>query len=160
MKRLTVALVLCAAAVWNIAAQQGDFEISGGVLAEYRGDAAEVRVPNGVTAIGERAFSYTGIRSVILPAGLTAIGEGAFSECESLSSITLPAGLTAIGEYVFDDCYNLESITLLSPKPPMLEDDLGLADETVIYVPAAALSAYRTAEEWEYYTDRIQAVKE
>jgi hypothetical protein len=32
MKRLTAVLILCAAAVWNIPAQQGDFEIKDGVL--------------------------------------------------------------------------------------------------------------------------------
>jgi hypothetical protein len=238
MKRLMVVLVLCAAAVWNIPALQGDFEIENGVLTGYRGRVAEVVVPADVTAIGEGAFSGSGIRSVTLPANLTRIGEWAFYGCESLTairvdkanrvyadrdgvlfnkalteliaypagktassyavparvtsigdmafagcsnlgsvtlhasltrigmgafagtglvSITLPAGLTRIGEEVFDDCYDLKSITLLSPKPPALDGgDLGLVDETIIYVPAAALSAYRNGEDWEYYQVQVK----
>jgi uncharacterized protein involved in exopolysaccharide biosynthesis len=38
-------------------AQTADFEIKDGVLVKYRGNAAEVVVPAGVTAIGDRAFS-------------------------------------------------------------------------------------------------------
>jgi hypothetical protein len=106
-------LVLCAAAVWNITAQEGDFEIEDGVLVKYRGNAAELVVPEGVTAIGEGAFAECGsLLSITLPAGLTAVGKWAFFGCYSLSSVILPAGLTTIGDGAFAGCGSLLSVTL------------------------------------------------
>ncbi|MDR2071081.1 MAG: leucine-rich repeat domain-containing protein [Treponema sp.] len=113
MKRLMVVLVLCAAAVWNIPALQGDFEIENGVLVKYRGSAAEVVVLDRVTIIGDYAFSKcTGLASITLPVSLTAIGDWAFADCSGLASITIPDRVAMIGRGAFVRCTGLTAITL------------------------------------------------
>lgn len=47
------------------------------------------------------------IERVELPEGLTSIGNRAFSGCDNLTSIELPDSLTSIGENVFDGCVYL-----------------------------------------------------
>ena len=39
------------------------------------------------------------ITSVLLPQGLTSIGDRAFSACSSLTSVEIPASVTSIGDY-------------------------------------------------------------
>ena len=78
------------------------FEIDAdGVLTAYTGSGGDVAVPEGVTAIGDRAFYKTDVTSVVLPAGVLSIGERAFSHCDALTAVTLPDGLTGIGVAAF-----------------------------------------------------------
>ena len=44
----------------------------------------DVVIPNSLTKIGDRAFSYSGITSVTIPSSITEIGEDAFAFCEHL----------------------------------------------------------------------------
>jgi hypothetical protein len=99
---------------------------------------------------GKRDASYA------VPEGVTSIGAGAFSECGSLATISLPAGLTRIGNWIFDGCESLASINLSASRPPALE--YGLGTSAVIYVPAAAVDAYKEAPVWKEYADQIQAI--
>lgn len=50
------------------------FENEDGVLIEYEGEDEHVSVPEGVTRIGEYAFSGTSVVSVSIPASVTKIG--------------------------------------------------------------------------------------
>lgn len=66
----------------------GDFLIEGGVLAAYRGNSAEVTVPEGVRVIAGEAFAGHGeITEVNLPDSLQVIGEAAFENCGLLETI-------------------------------------------------------------------------
>jgi hypothetical protein len=65
-----------------------------------------------VVAIGDRAFYYSGIRSVSVPSSVTNIGQGAFSISTSLTSISLTNGLISIGQSAFSSCYSLKSATI------------------------------------------------
>ena len=90
-----------------------DFVIENGVLKKYVGLGGDVVVPEGVTSIGNSAFSgCSSLTSIILPEGVTSIGEYAFYRCSSLTNITLPEGVTSIGSWAFSDCSSLMSITL------------------------------------------------
>ncbi|MBQ8227301.1 MAG: leucine-rich repeat protein, partial [Bacteroidaceae bacterium] len=72
-----------------------------------------ITIPDGVTSIGRNAFyGCSGLTSITIPDGLTSIGEGAFGFCSSLTSITLPDGLTSIGGGAFSLCRGLTSITI------------------------------------------------
>ena len=57
-----------------------------------------------MTSIGEEAFSYCGISSIIIPKSVTTIGNMAFFECSNLNSVTIPKGVTSIGEGAFSYC--------------------------------------------------------
>ena len=45
---------------------------------EYSSSIRTIEIREGITSIGEDAFSYTGVRAVRLPSGLTSIDECAF----------------------------------------------------------------------------------
>ena len=64
---------------------------------EYKDDITSVQLPDGLTSIGDYAFSNFDMESIDIPAGVMSIGEAAFSFCVYLVSIDLPAGLTSIG---------------------------------------------------------------
>lgn len=65
-----------------------------------------------VTRIGEMAFQYSDLVSVVLPESITVIDSMAFLGCDNLSSINFPAGLTRIGKKAFQGCTSLKSISL------------------------------------------------
>lgn len=105
-------------AVFTVNAQ--DFEIdSDGVLVSYNGPGGDVVIPNGVTAIGNYAFQYRGIKSVEIPMSVTSIGDYAFYNCWGLSSITIPESVMSIGYRAFYECGNLTSITILGNDTTM-----------------------------------------
>lgn len=86
----------------------GNFTISGTTLIRYGGSEARVVVPDGVTAIGERAFAGNeAIDRVVLPETVTAIGEEAFADCLLLQTINLPEGLAVMEKGAFEGCVKL-----------------------------------------------------
>ena len=90
-----------------------NFEISSdGVLVKYLGKSSFVRIPDGVTAIGESAFILSNPVSVIIPEGVTSIGARAFQECYDLKTISIPKSVTSIGSMAFASCSSLEKITI------------------------------------------------
>ena len=74
---------------------------------------ASVSIPAGVTSIGNSAFSgCSALASVSIPAGVTSIGSEAFQNCSALTSVGIPAGVTSIGESAFEDCSALISVSI------------------------------------------------
>ena len=58
-----------------------DFLISGDVLVAYKGDLAEVTIPDGIRVIADETFrEHTELKKVHLPASVTNIGDSAFPE--------------------------------------------------------------------------------
>lgn len=90
-----------------------DFQIENGVLVKYTGTGGDVTVPEGVTSIGDFAFSECeSVVSVVLPEGLTSIGSYAFLGCDNLKRIIIPQSVTVIGSGAFSSCTSLEAVTL------------------------------------------------
>ncbi len=71
-----------------------------------------VRVPNGVTTIGNEAFNGCSMVSIDLPNHLHLIDEWAFFDCQSLTRVGMPATLDTMGEGCFHSCYRLTSIDI------------------------------------------------
>ena len=70
-----------------------------------------VKIGNGVTSIGNRAFSGCDLTSITIPNSVTSIGDGAFNGCMYLTSITAQ-NVISIGEAAFSWCSRLSTITI------------------------------------------------
>ena len=97
----------------------GDFIIPNGVTSI--GDSAfsccegltSITIPNSVTSIGEYAFYYCPVlTNVTIPNSVTSIEEGAFYYCDGLTSVTIGNGVTSIGDMAFFYCKGLTSVTI------------------------------------------------
>ena len=85
-----------------------DFIIENGVLTAYTGTGEDVKVPEEVREIGERAFqNNTTLKNIELPSGLETIGAYAFSGCSALKGVRIPGNVTEIGSSAFYNCTGL-----------------------------------------------------
>ena len=129
-----------------------DFVIENGILIKYNGPGGVVRIPHGVTAIGEGVFKNrdditgvvipktvtkignrafmgcTGLVAAAIPNTVEVIGEYAFHSCRSLKKVVLPKGVTKIGNYAFQYCDGLKSLTIPKGVTEMGEYAFGYCD--------------------------------
>lgn len=136
-----------------------------------------VRLPSGVTAIGEMAFQdcwqlesfdsllpalrtigsfafcRAGLNAINLPEGLMAIGNHAFEDNVSLKRITFPSTLKNIGDDCFAGCDAIESVSCDAVTPPVAGVNCFTADCSKIpaYVPEQSVSAYERAYCWSAF---------
>ncbi len=106
----------------------GDFLISGGVLVAYRGNSAQVTVPEDVRVIAAEAFvKHSEIESLTLPESLLVVGEGAFEGCRGLKNLTVGKHLQEIKDRAFAGC----GITSLELPASVTDIGLKAFDDTV-----------------------------
>lgn len=76
-------------------------------------EITSVVIPDTVTSIGEKAFSYCGeMTAVEIPDSVTYIGKRAFEYCEALNSVDIPGSVKTIDNHAFYYSSGLESLTL------------------------------------------------
>jgi len=83
----------------------------------YSGAGGAITIPSTfggypTVAIGDYAFQYAPLTSVIIPAGVTSIGNHSFSWCTALASVTIPDTVTTIGDQAFFSCTSLTSMII------------------------------------------------
>ncbi|MBN2509571.1 MAG: leucine-rich repeat protein [Spirochaetales bacterium] len=114
-------------------------------------DAAGYSFPAVLTGIGNYAFESCQAASVAIPEGVTTVGDGAFSDVEC-TSITFPSTLNSIGSQAAINSYNLAAININATTPPSLGQysPFGRSNALnfAVYVPAASVSAYKSAADW------------
>ncbi len=117
MKKLRIIAGVCAILfvllfAWPASAE-GEFEITGTTLTGYSGHDLAVNIPEGITAIGEKAFyQNTEVEQIHLPSTLTHLDSSAFEGCSALESINFPSGLIDIQNNVFKGCVSLGRVQL------------------------------------------------
>ena len=123
-------------------------------------ELTHVNLPKGITIIGQYAFEdCLKLTDVVLPERLTILEYGAFYGCSSFVNVILPDSLTSIGEVAFAGCSSLTSITVLLKTPPIGNVNMfNRTNNAPIYVPAESVDAYKSAQHWNDYADRIQAI--
>ena len=69
---------------------------------EYWSQVKNVTIEEGVTSIGEYAFSYcTDLVTIKIPNSVTSIGAFSFINCTNLTTITIPSSVAVIGDCAF-----------------------------------------------------------
>jgi hypothetical protein len=140
----------------NVAAQNPNYSSLNGVLfnksqtevVEFPAGLAEsYTIPNGVTNIGDSAFSYCrNLTNVIIPNSVTSIGDSAFFECFDLANLTIPDSVITIGDSALYACSGLSTLIIPSSVTNIGKSALGadgLADLFFIgNAPAADPSAF------------------
>ena len=171
----------------KFASSDGKFLIDSGNLIQAASGAmvGHVVIPEGVTSIGDDAFNLcTGLTSIIIPESVEGIGDFAFQECTGLTSVIIPGSVANIGSSSFADCIHmsevtisegvksiskgafagcvgLQTITVLPKVPPTGGNGMFInTGSCPIYVRCGSLDAYKAANYWREYADRIIGLDE
>lgn len=94
---------------------RGEFKFSedGKKLERYKGEDLFVSIPEGITEIGQFAFSdCTKMVGIDIPQGVKSIGKDAFLRCKNLQSIELPNSVQIIENEAFNGCSKVTVIDL------------------------------------------------
>lgn len=127
-------------------------------LISHPSASGSVTIPHGVKQIGISAYQgVTGMNNVSLPDGLLYIGTSAFYKCSGLKSITIPSSVLEIYSGAFSECSGLTSFSVLAETPPKMPTGniLSTGATFSITVPKGCGAAYKAAEGWSNYADRI-----
>lgn len=147
---------------------QGISEISASAFMDC--DAlTNVTIPDSVTLIGVNAFTNcVALRSIVIPDSVKTIATAAFLNCHSLESATIGKGVTLIETEAFHNCKALKSVECKAQTPPTANGNMfdyydgknQVAIGCKIAVPAASVSAYKSAAYWSKYAEYIVAAAE
>ena len=147
------------------AADNGKLLICNGTLAGFAPKGmTECIIPDGVTVINDGALAYcTELTYVSLPESVTTVESDAFYGCQGLTELYFPANVNSIGSYAFAMSTNLQKVYFESVTPPTTVPNSwgswNAFDYTSakIYVPAESVDAYKSAEHWSNYADRVKS---
>ena len=127
------------------------FSKDGTVLICYPGgkNEKEYTVPQGVTEIGDAAFTDSRLERIVLPEGMKTIGSNAFMGSSGLSEINIPDGTVSIASFAFQNCRGLKHISL--------PDSLKTMDDNP-FIRCYALTAVEISEDHPYFMLRDNAL--
>ncbi len=97
-------------------------------------DLTQIFIPEKVKEIGEKAFSFTKLKSINLPEGLTVIGNNAFGNCDSLRIV----------QSYIEHPFAVEKILGYSPK------------DCKLIVPKGSKELYEMTPGWDVFSEIIE----
>lgn len=121
-------------------------------------DLLKIIIPNSVTTIGNKTFmGCSSIIEIDFGNNVQYIGSQTFAQCAVSKGLTLPGSIKTIGDFAFNNYSNF--IYCKATTPPSLGENV-FNTMNAIYVPDEAVNAYKTADGWEAYADRIFSASE
>ena len=78
----------------------------------YRCNVADVILPEGLIEIGQDAFAYSHITTMVVPNSVTKMLSEAFYACDSLVSVTLSNNLDLLDMRILSHCNKLTEVTI------------------------------------------------
>ena len=113
---------------------------SEGALFTQEGNTVNVRICDGITGIGDSAFTFCrGVKSIKISNSVTSIGTNAFVWCQ-ITSIKIPNGVTNIGDAAFYTCYSLTNVNIPNGVTRIGELTFGSCAITSIKIPNGVTS--------------------
>lgn len=96
------------------------------------------------------------------PSGFEAGYRGTFAHCESLTVAIIPSTLTDFERSTFYGDTSLEVVVCKASTPPTLYASTFKSTNSTfkIFVPATSVEAYKTAEVWVDFAERIKAIED
>jgi hypothetical protein len=111
---------------------------------------------------GQMFKGCASLKTVLLPSTLATIGYYTFSGCSALESIELSASVASIRNLAFEYCTSLVTIIVRRATPPTMNNNTfsNTHADLLIYVPDDSVDAYKTANGWKSYEDKIKGLSE
>lgn len=96
------------------------------------------------------------VEKIVMPTDLVSIGNRAFMFTR-ISSVVIPRGVVYFGKNVFNSCYWLEDVTALNPNPVFINwcvfANTGYRSQAgTLHVPEGSVEAYRNYPQWQLFT--------
>lgn len=166
------------AALEDISLPSGVTEIGRFAFA-YTPELKLLPLPETVTSVGHGVFYQSGIEEASLPEAITVIPDGMYQCCASLLEFKISNTVTEIEQEAFYWCFALDkitfgenvatignkafmgdkaltSVTSLNTEPPVgAAFDSEVYENAILYVPNAALEAYKAADGWKEFNNII-----
>ena len=79
-----------------------DYSADSTPWSSHASEMTTIVIENGVTSIGNYAFSESGVKNVRIPGSVKTIGKSAFCDCVSLVFVFIPDSVTSIGKSAFN----------------------------------------------------------
>jgi len=120
-------------------------------------EGGSYRIPDKVTVIAPFACAYAPFTQVDLNK-VTTIYEGGF-QGSKLTSLTIPSIVSYVGVNAFHSCEDMESISIETDGtriPNGSQDMFSNTGDGPIFVPAAWIEVFKTAEYWSDYAGRYE----
>lgn len=106
------------------------------------GEVSSIVIGDGITKVGDYAFTGCTAETVILPDSLMAIGKYAFSNCSNLTEVTIPGNVGMIGENAFDSCGALKTVNITSSSTAIGVNAFAAHDgKLTIYCPVGSVAS-------------------
>ena len=132
---------------------------------EFRNTALEnVTLNENLPSVPTACFyNCNNLTSIIIPNSVKTISSSAFRRCKLLSTVVIGSGVESIGTKAFAKSTNQSKITvtIYAITPPTIQSDTFTSTfVNAIYVPDESVEAYKAADVWSTFANKIKPISE